>query len=66
MQALSGIGCEGHKKNASHLAILILDVVFGNPYILRHNTLIFAKHLQDTVIALYRNSCPASCCFVAQ
>jgi len=47
-------------------AIFILDVVFGNPYILRQNALIFAKYSHDTVIALYRNSCPASYFFVAQ
>jgi len=58
MQALSGIDCKGHKKNASHLAIFILDVMFGNPYILRRNTLIFAKYLHDTVISMY---CILSC-----
>ena len=42
MQALSAIGCKRHKKNASHLTIFILDVVFSNPYILRHKALIFA------------------------
>jgi hypothetical protein len=68
MQALCGIGCKGHKKSANHLQILILDVMFGNPYILKHNALIFAKYeyLHDTVISLYRNSSPAGSCFVAQ
>jgi hypothetical protein len=42
MQALSGIGCKRHKMNTSHLTIFILDVVFSNSYILRHNAQMFA------------------------